>query len=152
MLTPEETQIVEYGKKNGRSIQETLSALSNYRESKKEAPVSGFQDFLGDVKGIGTGIKKDITKRGEKLGSILGADAKGEQSKFESIFQTTTNFLGAFSDVAGQVIKGGVKASLSQKYENGLKLAMSKVGETVINLPQTQQLIENYKELQKEDL
>lgn len=155
MLTQEERQIIEYGKKNGRTAQEGLKALARYR-SEHQTPgtqkqdVGFFSDLAGDVKDIGTGIKESVQRRGEKLGTILEADKRGEQGKASSIFQATTNFLGSVTDVAGQVIKGGVKAVLPQKAENKIKESISSVAQKVLNLPETQQFIKNYRDLEKE--
>ena len=153
MLTPEEQQIIEYGKQAGKTPQEALVALSNYRDEQAQTkqPEVGFgEDLLGDIKGIGTGIKESLTSRGTKLGEILQADAKGEQGKASSIFQASTNFAGAVTDVFGQVIKGGVKSVLSQNKENQIKLAVEKVGKKIMELPETKQFIQNYQDLQKE--
>ena len=155
MLTPQETQIIEYGKKNGKSSQEALQALSKYRAGIQEVETqepSGFLvDTAEDIKGIGTGIKESITKRGQKLGTILEADAQKKQGKLSSIFQTTTNFLGSVGDVAGQVIKGGVKAVLPQKTEDKVKEALGSATKKILDMPETKQFIENYQALEKEN-
>lgn len=153
MLTLQEKKIVEYAKANGKTAQETVQALSRFRNRPQQAvkTPSFLEDFVGDIKGVGTGITEAITKRGKKLGEILEADSSGEQGKLSSAFQATTNFLGSVTDVVGQGIKGAVKAVLPQGVEDKLKEGISTVGQKVLELPEVQTLLENYDALKKND-
>lgn len=152
MLTPQERQIVEYGRKQGKPLEESLKAISKYRlaTKKTEAEKPGFfSDLGGDIKGIFTGTKDVITKRGEQQREILEAEGRGEQGKASSIFQTAANLAMAPLDVFGQVVKGGVKAVLPQEAENNIKELISSAAGKVLSLPQSQKLVENYEALKK---
>lgn len=161
MLTPDEVKIIEYGKNNGKSPEEGFKAIAKYRAEQKrgEARLATVQpekkgffgDLVDDVKGVFTGIGDSVKKRGGKLATILEADANKEQGKASTMLQTTTNFLGGVSDVAGEVIKGGAKAVLTQNAENKVKEALGSVGQKVMELPEVQQFISNYKEIEKSD-
>src|SRR3990167_3405999 len=150
MLTPQEKQIVEYGKKSGKTLDQSLQAVAKYRTSIRTKPQeeSGFFEDLGqDFLGIGRGIKDVVTRRGEHQREILEADARGKQRKASSIFQTATNLALAPLEVGGEVIKGAVKAILPQEAENKIKSIIASGAGKVLSLPQSQQLVENYEAL-----
>jgi hypothetical protein len=154
MLTPEEKQIAEYGKKQGKTAQEVIQAIDKYRGSRiqTQAPKkqSFFGDLMGDIKGVGKDIKDVVLRRGKRLGETLEADVRGEQGKASSVFQAATNLAVAPAEVVGAGIKGVTKAVLTQKAEDKVKETISKFGQKVLSLPETKQFIQNYKDLEKE--
>ena len=155
MLTPEEKQIAEYGKKQGKTAQQVIQAIDKFRGSKiqTQAPKkqSFMGDLIGDIKGVGRDIKDVVLRRGKRLGETLEADARGEQGKASSIFQAATNMAVAPAEVVGAGIKGVVKSVLPQGAEDKIKETISKVGQKVLSLPETKQFVENYKEMERLD-
>lgn len=81
-----------------------------------------------DIKETGTGIVDVLKERGGKIKESFQASKAGEQTLGESIGQTAVNVVRTPFDIAGEIIKGGVKGVLSQDQEEKLK---SGVGEVV---------------------
>lgn len=164
MLTPEETQIVQYGKQQGKSQQDVIKALAQYRATaptttpkpQSVAPTTqqpsftdGLKETWGDIKETGTGISDVIKTRGEKQRQIMEAQASGQQGALSTGFQTATNLLGAVGGVVGEGIVGLGKAILPQEKETAIKTAVGGVAQKVMNMPETKQFIQNYKDLEK---
>lgn len=155
MLTPEEVQIIEYGKSKGKTPQESIKALEKYRMSQQGIapqpdPEMGFgEDLVGDVKQVGTDIKNTIVERGNKQREIMEAQASGKQGALSTGFQTATNFLGTIGGVVGSAIKGGVKAILPQKAEDKTKEVVTNLGNKIMSTPEAKQWMQNLNDLKK---
>jgi len=80
--------------------------------------------IVADIKGIGSGIKEDLMKRGENVAKVSEAEQKGEQGFLRSAFQKVGQVAGGVSDVIGQTVMGGLKALTPQPVQEA-------VGETV---------------------
>jgi hypothetical protein len=154
MFTPQEQQIIDYGKTNGRSLDEVRQSLRNYRSGVTAQPEpvkkQGFiQETMGDIKGIGTGVKTAFNKRLENLKGIDTAQDIGQQGVRTSAFQQLGQVAGFTSDVMGEVVKGGVKAVLPESAEKavsgGVKGAIGAVAKT----KPAQDLIAKYQALKE---
>ena len=135
-----------FGGKPGISVNQMIQTES----ARQQATQPGFgEDLMGDIKGIGYDIKSTVQEKGMKQAEILESRKTGQQGALSTGFQTATNLLSAVSGVAGDVIKGGVKAVLPQETETKLKEEIGTVSQKVMELPETQEFIQNYKDLEK---
>jgi hypothetical protein len=100
--------IVSYGQKN-------------YEPKPIETKKSFKQNTQEDIQETGKGIKGAVTERVGKIKESISEYNKGNQSYGEAVGQTAVNIARTPFDIAGQLIKGGVKGILSQKGEDKLK-------------------------------
>lgn len=155
MLTPEEQQIVEYGKTKGRSETEVLNALSKYRKEQSAFTPSmvnedsRLKDIPSDIAETGSGIKGVIQKRGVKQREILDANAKGEQGFLSTVGQSATNLASSVMEVGGEVLKGGIKLFTKPSTEKKVSENLQSVGNKVMSAPEVQQWMQNLNDLKK---
>jgi len=104
-------------------------------------------DLVGDIKGIGTGIKESYLDRAEKVRASDTARKLGEQGVSSSVFQLLGQSAGLVSDVGGELIKGTVKAVLPQAGEEAVKGVVTSVAKPVVESDPMQFIINRYQSL-----
>lgn len=107
--------------------------------------LQGFaSDLSGDIRGIGTDIQKSVQQRGQSLGNVLGQQ---DRSVLEQGFRIPIEGVLLGSDIAGSVIKGGVKALLNDETEQKLSKAIGQTFQTVAEQPVVQTTAKKAQEL-----
>ena len=110
------------------------------------------KELWGDIKGVGSDIKKSIVSRTQKSEEIRASRERGEQGRASTVLQDVGNMFGTVSDVTSAVVKGGVKAISSEEEEQGFKKRVTQAGSAVINnIPKIQEWMQQYEELKKTD-
>lgn len=85
MLTPKEIQIIEYGKANGKTPQESIKALERYRMSQPQQEFP--QEQGGEFSGTGQRIKGVFNAGKQKTADIATQAAQGKITKGEAYLQ-----------------------------------------------------------------
>jgi len=148
-MNPEELQkIQELQKKYGLSggnfsepqseIQSDVALVQSRRKA-----IKGNKGFIADLKGIGTGIKEDLTKRGENIEEISTLEKQG-QGTGTSLFQKFGQVAGGVSDVIGQTFMGGVKALTPQPIQEAVGETVQTGVEKVVDTDIAQSIIQKY--------
>ena len=99
--------------------------------------------FVADIKGIGTGIKEDLARRGTKMEEISALQEQG-QGAGTSLFQRFGQFAGGVSDVIGQTVMGGLKALTPQPIQEAIGGAVQSGVEKVVDTDFAQSIIQSY--------
>ena len=153
MLTDQEKQIIEYGKSQGKTKEESVAALAKFRSSQIQPRIEErgvLADIPSDVVETAKSVKDIIVRRGEKEAEILEARNKG-QGFFSSVFQSATNLASTIPEIFGSVIIGAGKLFTSEKTEEKIKGSLGSVVQKVAERPEVKQFIQNYKDIEKED-
>ena len=91
-----------------------------------------------DIKGIFTGIKEDLTRRGKNIKELTktGVTAKEgeEQTGAETGFQIAGQLVGGVEDIVGRTIIGAIKAFVPAKAEEKISEAGKKLLETELGI------------------
>jgi hypothetical protein len=104
-------------------------------------------DLKSDIKQTGQGIKGVFEKRSGKIQESIEAAKKGEQTVGEAVAQSAVQFVRTPFDIAGELIKGGVKGLLSQEQEEKLKVGVGEVaGKAIETVSDLTSKYENLKE------
>lgn len=159
MLTPEQIKAARerYGipepvnPNAPKTLDTFLSERAKAKEPTKPTFGSKVKDLVGDIKETGKDIIDTVKSRGDKQAEIMQAQAKGEQSKFSSFFQTATNLAGAVGEVAGKGVLGAGKAVLPQSAEDSIKNTVSSAAQKIMELPDVQDFLSKYEAIKKED-
>lgn len=114
-------------------------------------PMGFFEETIGDVKETFQGIGRVAGERADKYGDIVEAQQQGKQGTIRSLFQKFGQGAGFASDIAGEVVKGGVKTLLPQGLESDVKETVTGVAETIAETSPVQTLIKNYQNLKETD-
>lgn len=114
--------------KQGASKQIVQSYVNNYTRSqdgsfvlKTKQDNVGYSDTGADLKQTVEGIVGAVKERGADIKESVGAYIAGEQTLGETIRQSAVSAIRTPFDVAGEVIKGGIKTALPQEAETGIK-------------------------------
>src|SRR3990167_138458 len=153
MLTDQEKQIIEYGKSQGKTKEESVAALAKFRSSQIQPRIEErgvLADIPSDVVETAKSVKDVIVRRGEREAEILEARNKG-QGFFSSVFQSATNLASTIPEIFGSVIIGAGKLFTSEKTEEKIKGSLGSVVQKVAERPEVKQFIQNYKDIEKED-
>lgn len=145
----EERSLIRKAISEGKNKTQILRVITDSRKVSGVAPEpQGFQrlrDVPSDIIETGRGIAGAVEERIEKGKEIL----ERPQTTPSRIFQTTTNILGGVGDVAGEVIKGGVKLFTTPEQEEKAAAFISRIGQKISKVPEVRQWIENLNELKK---
>lgn len=151
-LTPEQKAAVEKFKPRARGVvsekQQRLERIEALQKRMKSSESFGF-DFIGDIRGIGTGIKQRASERTDKFADIERAQREGEQGVVSSLFQKFGQGAGLAADVVGEGFKGAVKAVLPQRGEEAVKGAITDVAEKVAETPPAQAVVERWENIKE---
>ena len=129
-LSEQEKTILEFGKKNGKSLVETKAAIAKYRQENPqvttpttpEVPVQTFgQDAEQDRMEMGQGIDKTLSEGTENRQRIRERVAEGEVTPVRGAFQTIGRGLQTGAKVIGESFMGLAKMALPQSVETRLK-------------------------------
>lgn len=107
--------------------------------------ISGKEDVLGDIRGIGTDIADNSFKRDAKIQEIRSAMNNGEQGDLRSILQTSGQLAGAGADAIGAVAKGAFNALIPQTTEERITSGITSAVEKT-KLPKLMQKYEALKQ------
>lgn len=114
--------ILDYGKKTYETPEDV----------KKQEFKAASAETTQDLKQTGQGIVDVVKDRFGKVKESFDAYNKGEQTGGETGFQTAVNVVRTPFDIAGELIKGGVKALLPENAETAVKETVGKVvGKTI---------------------
>lgn len=114
MLTPEEVQIIEYGKSIGKTPQQSVQALANYRKSNPNAQAIQVAQQVNKSKpetiqqNIATGINElapMLDKRAENIAGSIQKYGKGEQGVGSLAYQVGSELAGSFVDTISVAAK-----------------------------------------------
>lgn len=155
-MNPEEIQkIKELQKKYGLSggnfdtpqseEDKTLSIVKSRREM-----MTGNKGAIADIKGIGTGIKEDLSKRSENIKEISQTEGAGKQGVLRSLFQKAGQVAGGVSDVIGQTVMGGIKALTPQPIQEAVAKTVQAGAEKVMESDTAQKLVSWYSGLDEQ--
>ena len=155
MLTDQERQIVEYGKAQGKTKEQSIEALAKFRATNKpplEPPkeMGAIADISSDIVETARGIKDVVVRRGEKEAEIIKARTEGQGAP-STIFQSATNLANTIPEIAGQIIVGVGKLFTSEKTEKDIASAVSDTVGRIVEQPIVKQFIQNYKDIERED-
>jgi len=149
-LTPEQKKLIEEFKPRASgTVSDKQKRLERIEARQKSMKQSFGADFIGDIKGIGTGIKTRAEERTEKFADIQAAQESGEQGLITSLFQKFGQGAGLAADVGGEVFKGGVKAVLPQRAEEAVKETVADVAETVIETDPAQKVVQEWQKIKE---
>lgn len=140
MLTQQEQQIIEFGKKQGKNKDQILKALSKYRSSNPNSSnqnQSRFQETVQDIKQVGSNIANRFNAGADKISEINSAQARGEQGVISSLLQKFGTGAKVASQSIGDIVTGGAKVLLSQEQEQAVKGGAQKGLEAVMNIDKT---------------
>jgi hypothetical protein len=153
-LTQEELKLVEYGKKQGKTKDQVLKALSQYRlenSAPTQAQGSGVRGFVSDavtdIKQTGSNLRETFADTISDVKDVKKSLSSGEQGDARSIFQATGELAGGISNAAGDLVTGAVKTVLPQSAEDKLKGAINKTAEPIVNSNIAQNLVSRYESL-----
>jgi hypothetical protein len=149
-LTFQEKALIQQGQQDGKTQQEILQALVNYRKDQLrqgmplgvQTPKRGsFGETFDDVKQTGTSIRDKFRRGADKVAATKAAFKSGEQGLLESAGQLFGAGATAASQSFGDLIVGSLKVALPPDKEEALKktaeekiteiLGISAVGWTV---------------------
>lgn len=157
MFNQKEKEIIDWGLKNGKSKDEVIKAITNYRVgstgSETELQSSGnkeqsfTQDAMGDIGQAGTEIKGAWKEMANKTDEAIGASAEGKQGLIRTALQAFGAGAGAFSSNLASIVKGGVKAILPQKAEDAVKEGIGAVAKPIMQTQAIKTLLDNYNAL-----
>lgn len=121
MLTPEERQIVEFGKAQGKSKEQVITALAKYRaQPKQEAPTPATPEAPGFV----DGVRSDFANRVNKGADSALAGMDGAQSTRSSVLQ----MLGQGAGFIGDLVNRSVGAVTPDFIKDPLKRGAEAIG------------------------
>lgn len=156
-FNPQETQIIQHGLQSGKSQEDVMSALANFRANRtarvlEDTPESvGFvQDLAQDIKQVGTEIKSSVVGGMDTFSDIDQAQESGEQGMLRSLFQKFGTGAGVAGDAISSTIKGGIKALLPQKAEDVIKTGIETVAEPIVKSKPVQSIVQFYEGLDED--
>jgi len=157
MLSPEEIKIVEFGKKNGKTQEQVLYALAQYRNEKPEQPMNtmGFMaavnDLPQDAKQIFTGARDAVTAGIETAQQAREQVTNQEISPLAGTIKTIGGGLSAGARAIGGVALGAGKALLSPFREQQIANKVGEVAQNVMETEPAQFVMEKYNSLTPEE-
>jgi hypothetical protein len=108
-------------------------------------------ETVDDVKGIFTGIGQRAGERADKYGAADKAQESGEQGTLQTLFQKFGQGAAFVGDIAGEVVKGGIKTVLPQGGEDFVKEKVGGVVESAMQLDPVQTFVQRYENIKQTD-
>jgi hypothetical protein len=155
-LTKEERKIIEYGKKQGKTYEQSLSALAEYRSKQPETPLQpmGFlaaiRDIPSDIKEPGQGMVTAVSEGMQTSKETVGDVVSGEISPRAGAIKTIGAGLGAGTRVLGEAVMGGAKTLFSPGREQQISETVSSTVEDLLNTELAQNAVQKWETLSKE--
>ncbi len=148
-LTPQEQEIVKFGKANGKTEGQTLAALGAFRqEQKKKEKTGAFANDIGEAGGDlwegFKGIGEELYKGGEKI--VETATDKDLPIAEKVLGVGAEGFRGA-ARAFGAGAMGLLKLPFSQKGEDDIKEGVVEAVAPIAEMPEVQALVERYNAL-----
>lgn len=106
MLTPQELQIIQYGKTNGKSKEETLAALNKYRQTSQTATPIAEKPQEQAKPGLFSRISTDLQKRGENTNKAFESN--------QSFGSKALQLVGQGAGFAGDILTEGLKSASNE--------------------------------------
>ena len=149
MLSKEEKLIIEYGKKQGKSYNEVLNSLANYRAGIKASDLSiepkikqpenkgYFADLGGDIKDTFQSFGKTIGSAVDSYAGIANRYNSGQQNLFETALQSAGQGLKTAGGLVTDTLMGVGKAVLPQSAENAISNTVHNVASGIFDIAKT---------------
>jgi hypothetical protein len=158
-MTPEELQIIQYGKMSGRTQAETMAALANFRS--KQAPTQPAKGFLGtvgqtikeipgDLRGAFQGMQGAVTKGIETADEARSQVEMGEISPQAGTVKTIGAGLGAGAGVVFEGLLGAGKSVLPKQAEQAVGDKVGQAVKAVVDTKTAQNVVSRYQSLTPE--
>lgn len=154
-LTEQERQIVQYGKEQGKSKQQVMAALSQYRM--QQSPQEKRSGFLAAVKDAPSDIGEAFTGAVDATteGIMTGREATrqleaGEISRGQRTLRTLGAGFKAGAGVVGEGVLGIAKIFTSPETEKQVSEAVGDIGESIGKTEIAQDLVNKYQSLDPE--
>jgi hypothetical protein len=116
---------------SGSIAAQNVARRRNLAEQHDAKQQTGFQEFKQDIGQTFGGLKRVVGETREKIGGIAEGELAGEENPFTSFAKSLGTVAGGVSSGIGELVKGGVKASLTQegeeKLKSGLGIAIEKI-------------------------
>lgn len=161
MFTQQEQDIIEFGKKNGKTRDEVMSALTKYRQSQTtqtatQKPVTQQQagvldsvkETVGDVTDTVLGIGKSFVDTYNRSMDVVENKNFNPLQKFMGVAGSVA---GGVSGAIGEAVTGAGKIALSQDSEDKLKEITGKVAQGVAQTDTAKSIIDWYGKLNEND-
>lgn len=152
MFDTKEQDIIKYGLSNGKSKQEVMDALTNYRlgiqPTRNQSQEQTFlQDAGSDIKQTGTDIKNSVMKGVNKTQQALDAGVRSEQGALQTTGQIIGQGADVVSNIFGDILMGVAKTVLPQSVENAVKTGAETVTNPIVNSQLVKSVLEKYNQL-----
>lgn len=152
MLSPEEKQIAEFGKAQGKSKEEVLSALTKFRASKvAEQPVEtgySLKEAGGDIAETFQEVGQGLVKTGEDI--VTRDIRKPDETTTERIVGTGADVFKGIASTVGNIFKGGAKLASTQGFEDTTKKTIEDIGNAIGDTQYAKDIMATYEGLAPE--
>lgn len=149
-LTQEERQIIEHGKKQGKTKEQSLAALAKYREQSESTPLQpmGFlatlQDIPSDIAETVEGVTGAFAEGREKVGETVGRVVEGETSPASGTLQTIGEGIRTGARAIGETVMGAGKTLFSPGREQQIATTFENAVTPILQSELTQNAIRDY--------
>lgn len=132
MLTPQELQIIQYGKTNGKSKEDTLAALNKYRQTNQTGTPIAEKPQEQTNPGLFSRISTDLQKRGENTNKAFEAK--------QPFFSKALQLVGQGAGFAGDILTEGIKSAsnASGLTDNVIKPTLEAAKPTALDILHTE--------------
>lgn len=128
MLTPEEQKIAEYGKQQGKTKEQVLSAISKYRSENGINPQTT-QPAQPSEPGFLSGVAQDFNTRVNNAADAQVSALEGKQSDTSAALQTVGQGAGFIGDLIGRGINTLTGGAIGGAIKAGSSLVPQKVAD-----------------------
>lgn len=152
-LTQEEKAIIEYGREQGKTKEQSLAALGEYRSQvktagKKQGLISRIGSDIGeDFRGIGEDALNQFDKAGENIVNLGQEDNRSFGQKAISIGSEAFKRGGRF---IGNTLLGGAKMFTTPEFEKSVGDVATNIGVSVAESRPAQVILGEYQKLSPE--
>lgn len=157
-MDEKEKEILEWGKKNGKTKEQALAAVARYRTSQSEgAPkksalgTNWLREIPGDIKDTFSGMKNAVTSAADTIVDAREQVTRGEISPRAGTVKTLGAGGNAIGGVFGEAFLGAGRVVLPEKGEEFVADTAQAGVEKVLETPQAQAAIEYYYSLPPEE-